>query len=86
MRRVKVLRYDAHEQKLISSHLAWFHAWSIDHVEYESGPGPFPAAILEHDDGTVAIIAANYIQFITPPHGEGSDEPKRDQRVSTAHC
>jgi hypothetical protein len=43
---------------------AWWHCWAQDYQEYEAGPGPLPAAIVEHLDGTVKNYSANQIVFL----------------------
>lgn len=40
-----------------------FHEWTTDHVEFENGPGLYPAAIVEDEDGGVHVIYAEYVRF-----------------------
>ena len=28
----------------------WLHQWGTDHLEYENGPGPYPAGIIEDQE------------------------------------
>lgn len=44
-----------------------FRSWSTDHEEYESGPGPFPAAIVEDEEGSIHVVYAEHVRF---PRGE----------------
>ena len=41
-----------------------FHLWATDYVEFETGPGHFPAAVVEMDDGTVRSVHVEGILFI----------------------
>lgn len=45
-----------------------WQAWSIDHEEYESGPGMFPAAIVI-DNATLdtKTVPAEFVSFATVP-------------------
>jgi hypothetical protein len=40
-----------------------FKAWSVGHEEYEDGPGHFPVAIVEYDDGSVSEVSPELIMF-----------------------
>ena len=43
-------------------------AWSTDHQEFESGPGPFPVAVIEDDETLLcASIPVAGISFATNP-------------------
>ena len=39
----------------------YFHQWSMN---YEVDGQPFPVAIIEHEDGTVNTVFAEYVKFI----------------------
>lgn len=41
-----------------------FIQYATDHVEYEAGPGNYPVAIIEKDDGTVEAYDLAQIKFI----------------------
>ena len=46
-----------------------FHAWSTDHDEYESGPGPWASAIVEDEKtGAVVVTHASYVHFGSDPN------------------
>ena len=38
--------------------------YTTDHYEYESGPGPYPCAVVQFDDGTVESFPVNDIRII----------------------
>jgi hypothetical protein len=44
--------------------VAIFHQFTQDHVEYDSGPGPYPAAIIELQDGTLESIHVELLRFL----------------------
>lgn len=44
-----------------------FHAWTVDHEEYDNGPGHFAAAIVEDYDGMVLVVPAQDVCFGTEP-------------------
>jgi hypothetical protein len=35
----------------------------VGHEEYEDGPGHFPLAIVEYDDGTVSEVSPSLVRF-----------------------
>ena len=40
------------------------HIFTTDHIEYESGPGPYPVAVIEDDEtGTVHVVPAQDVCF-----------------------
>jgi len=43
---------------------AWFHGWLQDYEEFHEGPGLFPAAIVEKDDGKVESVYAEKVAFV----------------------
>ena len=46
-------------------------AWSTDHEAYESGPGPFPVAVVEDDEsGQVRSIYVSQVNFGTQQPSE----------------
>lgn len=54
--------YDIHTKK--AKGLAWFHQFGQDHEEFENGPGNYPIAIIELDNGEVKVILAQDIKFL----------------------
>jgi len=44
--------------------MALFHAWGIGYQEFESGPGNYSVAIVEHADGQIETVPADLIRFI----------------------
>jgi len=44
---------------------AWFHQFSAEYEEFETGPGCIPVAILELHSGKVITVLAHNIKFIT---------------------
>lgn len=43
-------------------------AWSMDHMEYEAGPGLFPVGVIEDDEhGTCHSIHVTWISFGDSP-------------------
>lgn len=40
-----------------------FHQWTSCHTEYETGPGPWPGAIVEGMGGTVRVISIGDVNF-----------------------
>lgn len=70
MRKVKVLKYirkdgDTYYEKIDDGKGdAFFHGFSVDFEEFETGPGTFPVAIIERKEGNVEIVAAELIKFI----------------------
>lgn len=60
MRQVAVFKDYRHEGKV---RIGTFHGFSADHIEYESGPGNFPVAIVEYPDGTVEPAHVSRIVF-----------------------
>lgn len=53
-----------------------FKVWAVSHEEYEDGPGHFPVAIVEYDDGTVSAVSPELIRFTDrdeckPTSGQG---------------
>jgi hypothetical protein len=65
------VRVYGHERKEGNTHYdrvcvgeGMFHQFSMDHVEYETGPGNFATAIVEMPDGTVINEHVSLIEFI----------------------
>lgn len=52
-----------------------FIQYSTNHVEYETGPGNYPVAIIEKDDGSVEAYDLAKIKFIK----EINDERRTDK-------
>ena len=44
--------------------VAVFHQFSVDYVEFESGPGNFSTAIVEWPDGKVESVPVEYVRFL----------------------
>jgi len=68
-RRVMVskLKYNSKEkQSYINQEFkeADFVQYCQDYEEYREGPGLYPAAIVEYDDGTVGSVHVNLIRFL----------------------
>ncbi len=40
-----------------------FLQWTVDYEQFESGPGMFPEAIIEDEDGGVQLVYAKYVRF-----------------------
>ena len=55
--------------------LGTFIQYSTNHVEYEAGPGNYPVAIIEKDDGTVEAYDLAQIKFIE----ENENEQRTDR-------
>jgi hypothetical protein len=47
-------------------HQGVFHRFSMDHEEFDEGPGNYPVAIIEWPDGKVDTVRVSLIQFVTP--------------------
>ena len=45
---------------------AIFHCFSTDHEEYQEGPGPFPVAVVEFPDGSLASRHVDLVRFTEP--------------------
>lgn len=41
----------------------WLHMFTTGHIEYESGPGPYPAAVVESSTGKVSVVNAENVSF-----------------------
>lgn len=55
---------------------ATFHRFGTDHEPYDTGPGLYPVAIVELNDGTVITPPAHMIQFLDRTAGEGEHPPE----------
>lgn len=63
-----VTGYTMGKEDLSKWRMGDFHAWSTFHEEYESGPGPFPAAIVEDNKtGAVIVTFAGNVHFGADP-------------------
>jgi hypothetical protein len=51
-----------------------FHQWSQSYEEFDSGPGHFPAAIVEGMDGECHVVYAGHVSF-NPDHPDGNKPP-----------
>ena len=49
-----------------SSGAAVFHGFFSDYEEFTEGPGNYPAALVEWEDGKVESVAAHSIRFLVP--------------------
>lgn len=70
MRTCKVFKnekIDGKWQRVFESE-AVFHQFSTDHEEFEMGPGPYPVAIVEFPDGSLASRPVELIRFNEPTH------------------
>jgi len=47
---------------------AFFHKWGVGYEEFESGPGNYSAAIVEHEDGQIETVPADLIKFDNEDH------------------
>jgi hypothetical protein len=63
MNLIRVAVYSDHQKEVIA-HYGRFHRFASDFVEFESGPGIFPVAIVEKYDGHVELVPADLIQFL----------------------
>ncbi len=57
----------------------FFHQWSTYYEEFESGPGPYPAAIIEDaTDSQIHVVYAGFVSFSpdAPDASDASDDPK----------
>jgi hypothetical protein len=65
MRKVEVKAYTG--GILTGSYEGKFHGWGTDCIEYSDGTatGPFTAAIIEKDDGTVEMVCPGRMRFLT---------------------
>ena len=43
-----------------------FHKWATNYREFENGPGLYPIAIIERDDGSIKLVSAELIEFVEP--------------------
>lgn len=43
-----------------------FHQFGCEYEEFESGPGNYAVAIIEHPDGRIENVITNRIQFVDP--------------------
>lgn len=69
LRRVMVLKseYDVSLKRYVTSDdkEANFHQFSMNFVEfYVGGPAQYPVAVIEHDDGQVEVVNAEYVRFL----------------------
>lgn len=65
LRRVAVYKHvhQRHNSTVEFDYCGLFHQWGIDYEEFDNGPGPFTAAIVEREDGRVALVYASLIRF-----------------------
>lgn len=73
-KQVQVFKYERTGGSIMSNrkvpdYIAKFHQFGVHYEEFESGPGNYSVAIVEKDDGTVAVVEASMIQFINNPEG-----------------
>jgi hypothetical protein len=72
MRKVKVLKvaWTNGKRELVDSGIrAYFHAWGMFYEEFDSGPGNYSTAIIEHENGKVESVECELVQFIEPFSG-----------------
>lgn len=48
---------------------AVFHGFFSDYEEFEAGPGNFPAALIEWEDGKIESVGAHSVRFLVPTLG-----------------
>lgn len=48
----------------------YFHCFSTAYMEFESGPGQYPVAIVELMDGTVEEVTVDLLRFTSEPPKE----------------
>lgn len=54
-----------------------WHYWSTDHVEFESGPGHYPVAIVEGMGGLTHVVYARHVQFTDVIETKANDETEK---------
>lgn len=63
-RMVEVSKFDG------SNWIPWgtavFHGFFSDYEEFQEGPGNYPAALIEWEDGRVESVVARSIRFLVP--------------------
>ena len=65
LRRVMVLKRDKAQAKAIDDKEANFHRFCTSYIEFNvGGPAQYPVAIIEHDDGQVEVVNAEYVRFL----------------------
>ncbi|MFV0422146.1 hypothetical protein [Oleidesulfovibrio sp.] len=47
-----------------------FHCWGAEFEEFESGPGNYTVAVVEHSDGTVKLYPPEAIRFVDKPEND----------------
>ena len=45
---------------------AVFHGFFSDYEEFETGPGNYPAALIEWEDGKLESVVAHSVRFLVP--------------------
>lgn len=71
LRRVKVFQWvkpqtPGGKYERMEKCCGYFHRFSVDYEELQSGVGSYPVAIVEYNDGTVESIFLPLIQFMEP--------------------
>ena len=69
MRKVEILerRFDPSDRTTglkSTGKFATFHKWGVNFEEFDSGPGTYSTAIIEHPDGNVENIDCEFIKFV----------------------
>jgi len=71
MRKVAVFKWKRFEGEdaysRVSDGFATFHEWGVNSEELTDGVGTCSAAIVERDNGSIELVAAEMIQFIEEP-------------------
>lgn len=67
-RMVEVYKFDG--KNWVPSGTAVFHGFFSDYEEFQEGPGNYPAALIEWEDGCVESVAARSIRFLVPTKDE----------------
>ena len=67
MRRVRVYKFISlplNRFEKVRDYIGYFEGWSSDYEELRDGIGIFPIAIVRKEDGTVASVSIDLIEFI----------------------
>lgn len=73
-RKVMVFKSYSDMCKNKPEYIGIFQGYSQDHVEFETGPGNFPVAIVEKPNGRVDSVHVHLIEFVE------ATEPAEEER------
>lgn len=79
MRKVIAKVFDTETKKYVEKE-GLFHQFSLNFMEFESGPGQFAVAIVELIDGTVVTPDATFIRFVDSIQEVASQESAESPR------